>query len=304
MHHRRLRRLQLALSVVVTVVATAAATPLVIDPAAGQDSAGQDGAGQNGDGNSNSDDDLLATGRALYETGCASCHGVRGEGVDAPDGSLRGPSLEQSGEAAAYYYLTTGRMPLANSEEEPTRKDPAYDDAEIEALVAYVGSLGEGPAVPEVDITDADLAAGGEIFRANCQACHSASGSGGALSYGRAAPRLADATPTQVAAAVRVGPGQMPVFGPDTIDDEELDDLAAFVDYLRNPTDPGGLPIGRTGPIPEGFVAWLIGMVALVALVMWIGTRSPIRRRHVTAEHATADPPGAEPSGPEQGSAP
>ncbi|HEX6167157.1 MAG TPA: cytochrome c, partial [Acidimicrobiales bacterium] len=106
----------------------------------------------------------------------------------------------------------------------------------------------------------------------------SASGSGGALSYGRAAPRLSDATPTEVAAAVRVGPGQMPVFGPDTLSDDELDDLVGYVEYLREPEDPGGLPIGRTGPIPEGFVAWLVGMVALVILVAWIGTRSPVRR--------------------------
>ena len=191
---------------------------------------------------------------------------------------MRGPSLQEAGEAAAYYYLSTGRMPLANSEEQPQRKDPAYDEQEIEALVAYVGSLGDGPAVPDVDTAGADLAVGGELFRANCQACHSASGSGGALSYGRAAPRLSDATPTEVGSAVRVGPGQMPVFGPETISDDELNDLAAYVEYLRSPEDPGGIPIGRTGPIPEGFVAWLVGMVALLAIVAWIGTRMPIRR--------------------------
>lgn len=254
----RLHRLLVA----VPLVATAALTPLVMRPASGQDG----------------DDDLLVQGRELYETGCSSCHGPEGGGVVAPDGSARGPSLQESGEAAAYYYLSTGRMPLANSEEQPTRKEPAYSDDEIEALVAFVGSLGDGPEIPDVDIEDADLAAGGEIFRANCQACHSASGSGGALSYGRAAPRLSDATPTEVGAAVRVGPGQMPVFGPDTLSDEELNDLVRYVEYLKDPEDPGGLPIGRTGPIPEGFVAWLIGMVALLALVAWIGTRSPIRR--------------------------
>ena len=249
--------------VALPVVVAAVVTPLLLRPAAGQED----------------DDALLAEGRELYETGCASCHGPDGRGVNAPDGSVRGPTLENAGEASAYYYLSTGRMPLANSEEQPQRKEPAYDDDEIAALVAYVGTLGDGPAVPDVDTADADLAAGGEVYRANCQACHSASGSGGALSYGRAAPRLSDATPTEVGAAVRVGPGQMPVFGPETISDEELDDLAAYVAYLRSPEDPGGLPIGRTGPIPEGFVAWLIGMVALLALVAWIGTRMPIRRR-------------------------
>jgi ubiquinol-cytochrome c reductase cytochrome c subunit len=258
MRRRRPTHVLVALPVAAAVVVT----PLVADPAAGQ----------------RDDEELLAEGQELYETGCASCHGFQGEGLEAPDGSLRGPSLRRSGEAGAYYYLSTGRMPLANSEDQPTRKERAYDDEEIEALVAYVGSLGNGPEIPDVDITDADLAAGGEIYRANCQACHSASGSGGALSYGRAAPRLADATPTQVGAAVRIGPGQMPVFGPETITDDELDDLAAYVEYLRSPEDPGGLPIGRTGPIPEGFVAWIVGMGALVALVAWIGTRSPLHR--------------------------
>lgn len=258
MTSRRRHRALVALPVVVAALVT----PLLLRPAAGHEG----------------DEAALDEGRELYETGCSSCHGPEGLGVVAPDGSARGPSLETAGEAAAYYYLSTGRMPLANSEEQPQRKEPAYDEDEIAALVAYVGSLGDGPAVPDVDTAEADLAAGGVLYRANCQACHSASGSGGALSYGRAAPRLSDATPTQVGAAVRVGPGQMPVFGPEIISDEELDDLAAYVEYLRSPEDPGGLPIGRTGPIPEGFVAWLVGMVALLALVAWIGTRMPIRR--------------------------
>jgi ubiquinol-cytochrome c reductase cytochrome c subunit len=263
MTSRRLRLLLLAAPVLVAV----SVTPL----AARAGGAAGPQQGEPGDA-------LLAEGRELYETGCSSCHGPNGEGVDAPDGSLRGPPLVNAGEAAAYYYLSTGRMPLANSEEQPTRKQPVYDDDEIDALVAYVGSVGDGPDVPDVDLTDADLGQGGEVFRANCQACHGASGSGGALSYGRAAPRLSQADPTEVASAVRVGPGQMPVFGPETFTDDELDDLAAYVEYLRSPEDPGGLPIGRTGPVPEGLVAWLIGMVALLGLVAWIGTTLPIRR--------------------------
>lgn len=263
MRSRRLRLMLLAAPVLVA----ASVTPLAAR------AGGAAGARQG-----QTDDALLDEGRELYETGCSSCHGPNGEGVDAPDGSLRGPTLLNAGEAAAYYYLSTGRMPLANSEEQPTRKQPVYDDDEIDALVAFVGSVGDGPDVPDVDLTGADLGQGGEIFRANCQACHGASGSGGALSYGRAAPRLSQATPTEVASAVRVGPGQMPVFGPETFTDDELDDLVAYVEYLREPEDPGGLPIGRTGPVPEGLVAWLIGVVALLALVAWIGTTMPIRR--------------------------
>jgi quinol---cytochrome-c reductase cytochrome c subunit len=229
-------------------------------------------------GGGGGDDELIAEGRELYETGCSSCHGADGQGVVGEDGGERGPSLADAGEAAAYYYLSTGRMPLANSEEQPKRNEPAYGPEEIKALVAYVGTLGNGPEVPEVDPEAGDLALGGEVFRANCQACHGASGGGGALSYGRAAPRLTAATPTEIASAVRVGPGEMPVFGRDVIDSDELNGLVRYVRYLDDPEDPGGLPIGRTGPIPEGFVAWLIGMVALLGLVAWIGTRSPIRR--------------------------
>ena len=77
---------------------------------------------------------------------------------------------------------------------------------------------------------------------ANCAACHSAAGAGGALSYGQAAP-VAATRPrrTQVGAAMRSGPGQMPVFGPDVIGDEELDDLVALRRVpRRTPTTAAG----------------------------------------------------------------
>ena len=126
--------------------------------------------------------------------------------------------------------------------------------------VAYVASLGNGPPLPQIDLKGADVAAGGELFRANCAPCHSASGAGGALSYGAAAPPLSHAEPLQVAAAVRSGPGQMPVFGPDQFDDEQLRDLAAYVQYLRHPNDPAAYPSVAPGPCPKasscGSSAW------------------------------------------------
>lgn len=223
--------------------------------------------------------DPLAHGRELFVVGCSSCHGQQGEGVTTSDDKHRGPSLQNAGEAAAFYELSTGRMPLANSGEQPVRKRAAYNSDDIAALTAYVGSLGNGPKLPNVEVRHADLPAGGELFRANCAPCHSASGAGGALSYGRAAPSLGKATPAEVGAAVRAGPSQMPVFGPDVISDAELNDVAAYVQYLRKPQDPGGLPIGRIGPVPEGFVAWFFGAGALLATVAWIGSRAPARRR-------------------------
>jgi ubiquinol-cytochrome c reductase cytochrome c subunit len=169
-------------------------------------------------------------------------------------------------------------MPLANSEDQARRKRPAYDATDIDALVAYVGSLGDGPKVPSLDLKDADLAEGGVLFRSSCAPCHSAAGAGGALSYGRAAPNLQQSEPLQIASAVRAGPGQMPVFGTDALDDRQLADVVTYVRYLQAPDDRGGVPIGRTGPVPEGFVAWFFGMGAFILLVVWIGTRSPVVR--------------------------
>jgi ubiquinol-cytochrome c reductase cytochrome c subunit len=216
-------------------------------------------------------------GQSLFVTGCSSCHGANGEGVTTSDDKHRGPSLRNAGEAAAYYELATGRMPLTNSDEQPQRKRPAYNDGDIAALTAYVGSFGNGPKLPDVSIANTDLAAGGELFRANCAPCHSASGAGGALSYGRAAPSLGGATPKEVAAAVRSGPSEMPTFGEDVLTPSQVNNIAAYVEYLRAPQDPGGLPIGRIGPVPEGFVAWFFGAGALLLIVFWIGTRSPTK---------------------------
>ncbi len=212
-------------------------------------------------------------GRQLYLTGCSSCHGAEGAGT------RRGPSLENSGEASAYYYLSTGRMPLAEEQAQPRRKEPAYSRAEINALVDYVASLGEGPALPEVDPTKGDLAEGGVLYRSNCAPCHTAAGIGGALSYGRAAPSLHSSGPLQTAASVRVGPGQMPVFGPEALDQEELDSIVRYVQYLRSPPTPGGAALGSAGPIPEGFVAWVFGVGALVLAVLWIGKRQTAQNR-------------------------
>jgi ubiquinol-cytochrome c reductase cytochrome c subunit len=164
-------------------------------------------------------------------------------------------------------------MPLADPTDAPHRKPRAYSDTEITDLVAYVSSLGAGPALPSVDPAKGDLAAGGELFRADCAPCHSAAGVGGALSYGHAAPNIHPANNEEIAAAVRSGPGQMPVFPQDVISDDDLDSLVRYAQYLDKPDDRGGLPLGRVGPIPEGFVTWVIGVGALLLGVGWIGTR-------------------------------
>ncbi len=215
--------------------------------------------------------DLVADGAQLFGTACAACHG------DAGGGGTRGPSLVDAGAASADFYLRTGRMPLAGAATvQAVRKPPAFDDEAIRALVAYVASLGSGPEIPIIATDEALLVAGRTGFIANCAPCHGASGTGGAVGGGALAPPLDVATPVQVGEAMLIGPGQMPRFD---LADDQLDAIATYVAYLQTAPNPGGFSIGGIGPVPEGFVAWVAGIGALLVAVVLIGRewRSPTR---------------------------
>ena len=213
-------------------------------------------------------EDPQERGRELFVSSCASCHGASGRGT------ADGPPLVRVGAAAADFQLSTGRMPLAAPGAQAVRKPPVFGAADRQALVAYVASLGPGPPIPAVDPEQGDLARGGELFRLNCAACHGFAGRGGALSYGRHAPPLIEATPLQVAEAIRTGPGQMPVFGSDTLDDHEADSVVRYVSYLHRPDDRGGHGLGHLGPIPEGLVAGIFGLGGVALITRWIERRA------------------------------
>jgi ubiquinol-cytochrome c reductase cytochrome c subunit len=204
-------------------------------------------------------------GRELYQQSCSSCHGQRGEGTQ------RGPSLIGVGAAAADFYLSTGRMPIPEEERNPRRGKPAFARADIDALVGYVAALGGGPPIPSVDPAAGRLADGERLYQDNCAACHSATGTGGALTSGQVAPSLGPATPVQVAEAIRVGPGAMPRFDPQTLDQRQVDSIAGYVGYLQHGGDPGGNGLGRVGPVTEGLVAWVVGLGLLVLVVRRLG---------------------------------
>lgn len=114
---------------------------------------------------------------------------------------------------------------------------------------------------------------GNELYANNCAACHNSAGSGGALGRNYYAPNLFDATPLQVAEAVRIGPGAMPVFGPNTLSQDQVDSIVKYVGHLKNKENRGGLSLGSVGPVPEGMVSWVIGLGLLLAIARWIGTR-------------------------------
>lgn len=214
------------------------------------------------------------------------CHGVRGKG------SFQAPPIDQSGTAAVDFMVRTGRMPIpfgrfdsgSLAQGEPPaasqRREPKYDEAQIDALVEYTSGFVSGPEAPESpDLTGADLSRGGELYRLNCAACHQMAGRGGALAYGTVAPPLWPATPLEVVEAVRTGPGTMPDFSHDVLDDEELRDVTAYVAYLDDPRDRGGLALWHLGPVPEGLLAWVVGIGGALVLIRWLGQRTTADRR-------------------------
>jgi ubiquinol-cytochrome c reductase cytochrome c subunit len=212
-------------------------------------------------------------GRVVYEQDCAWCHGTNGEGT------ATGPSLVGVGAASADFMLRTGRMPIATVERQPQRASPKYSSEQIAALDEYVASLGPGPPIPVVDPGAGDLGEGEELYQIHCAACHSSTGFGGALTNGLQAPGLHDPTPTEVAEAVRLGgaglrSGNMPKFGPEVLTDQQLNSLLRYVQYLQRPEDRGGQPLGRIGPVAEGFVAWAGALLILVLFIRWIGKRT------------------------------
>jgi ubiquinol-cytochrome c reductase cytochrome c subunit len=210
---------------------------------------------------------LVAEGQSLYANGCSSCHGLALQGSPGV-----APALRDVGAGPVDFYLSTGRMPLEQPREEPQRATPLYSHSQILALIAYVSSFG-GPPAPSADPSAGNLALGLHEFTLHCAGCHQIVARGG-LTLGAVVPDLQSATAQQIAEAVRMGPYLMPHFDAKEIDQHQLDSIARYVFYTRHPDNAGGWGIDNIGPIPEGMVAWFMGLAALVIVARLIGERT------------------------------
>lgn len=214
-----------------------------------------------------------ATGRGaqLYGSNCAGCHGYRGQGTQ------QGPSLVNVGAASVDFQLSTGRMPLSDPRvQEPPHRAPQFSPSDIRALVDYVTAFG-GPAGPPIpSVAPGQLQTGRKLYAEHCAACHSATGQGATLTNGWIAPALDRATPTQVGEAVRVGPGLMPAFPPNVLDDQQVNALAGYVQFLQGRhvnLNRGGLALAWLGPFGEGAIAWIVGIGLLIVVIRKLGTK-------------------------------
>jgi ubiquinol-cytochrome c reductase cytochrome c subunit len=268
------RRAARALLVLASVLGAAVGLNLLFGPG---DARAQEGEGE-GEGLGAqwaSDEALVDRGAGLFGAHCALCHGESGRGLQQP-GPQAGPTLVGVGAASVDFMIRTGRMPMSDARDRLRRGPQRFDDEDRRALVAFVESLapGEGPDLPEVDHwQQGDLALGLELFTRNCAACHGPTAQGIAVGRRDVSSTLDVADPIEIAQAVRSGPGVMPRFLGDTMDDEELLAVTAWVMELRDREAPGGWSFGRSGPVAEGFIAIVLGLGLLGVIMYLLGER-------------------------------
>lgn len=221
-------------------------------------------AGQTGD---------VALGAQLYSQACAQCHAADGSGVIVRDTARRAPALAGRPEITAAYMdlvMRTGRMPPASDPFDNQPREVAFNDEERAAIVAWTVrqfDLAEDiPAVPE-----GNAGRGQSVYAANCAQCHGSTGAGGVAGGGAWTPDVTGYDAVTIAEAVRVGPFQMPAFGPEQITDQELGDVAAFLEEVGHEE---GTPVGLVELNPvfaSGFVALLA--LAMILSLFWISAK-------------------------------
>ncbi len=210
---------------------------------------------------------VVTAGKNLFDASCSSCHGLDAQGT------TQAPSLIGAGAAAVDFQMSTGRMPAKEVGAENNRGPVTFTRQQIYEIADYIASLGGGPAIPDsqqLSPTGANTARGSQLFQANCAQCHGFAGGGGALTYGKSAPALTQATPAQIYEAMLTGPEAMPVFSDGALGPAAKRDIIAYVTQTRVEPNPGGFSLGRIGPVTEGLVIWFGGLGFLVLIALWI----------------------------------
>lgn len=232
------------------------------------------------------DQALVQEGKDIYDTACITCHGANLQGIEG-----RGPSLVGIGAGSVYFQVHSGRMPMMSNDAQAERKAPRYTEQQTLALAAYVAANGGGADIVYNDdgsvaqeslrganyngeIQAEDVAKGSELFRMNCASCHNFTGQGGALSSGKFAPELAPASEQEIYQAMLTGPQNMLKFSDRQLTADEKKDIIAYLKSAKETPSPAGWDLGGLGPVAEGLAMWIIGISALCAAAMWIGSRS------------------------------
>jgi cbb3-type cytochrome c oxidase subunit III len=113
---------------------------------------------------------LMAAGRGVFDKKCALCHTIEGRTAHPTFIESPIPNLDEVKPRAEYVHERVERggfdMPTISSELSPRQFD---------AVVAYVAGVA-GSRVADPGASAQQLAAGEQVFRGNCQRCHSIGG--------------------------------------------------------------------------------------------------------------------------------
>lgn len=204
--------------------------------------------------------EMLAAGAEHYQRFCAACHGTDGQGMPGT-GRDAGPSLLGVEVAEVDLLLRTGRMPLL-SESAGVVEEEVTDEQRVE-IVAWMTDAFDLPGqVPDVALGDPGR--GQELYVISCAACHGSGGGGGIVGDGTLVPPVLGVGATAIAEAARVGPFEMPRFEDSVLTDEDLADIAAFVEVLdRRPVTPLGL--SEVDQVQAAGGSVLVGLLVLGA---------------------------------------
>ena len=158
------------------------------------------------------------------------------------------------------------------------RGEPRFNEEDIHALVTYIGKAVGDAQIPDVDPARGNLQQGRELYGQACAACHGMNGAGAALGGQNIAVSLG-IEPIDVAEAIKIGPGQMPVGG--GLADYEFGTAEHPAgrrhrrlrrEPAHRPLQRGRRPHRRQGAGARGFVAWVIGL-GLRWAARWIAGR-------------------------------
>ena len=214
----------------------------------------------------------LADGKALYVSTCSSCHGTDAEGTNL------GPSIVGTGAAAVDFQMETGRMPAAQLGAQVQAKNKnIFSTSQIDAIAAYIESLGGGPNIPPASdyaTDESQIALGGVLFRTDCTECHNFAGEGGALTDGKYAPPLTGTPPQQIYEAMLTGPQNMPQFTDSVLSPAQKQAIISYLVSLRGSPNYGGAGLGRLGPTSEGLFLWTVVLALLLLCAVWIAART------------------------------
>lgn len=227
----------------------------------------------------------VVRGEQLYALNCAACHGGDGRGGQTSAGDSAPPLAGEDPVTLAYMDLVmdTGRMPPPGDPFDNRGREVTLSPQEQADILAYVEQdLGlEGRVeVPEPGSAGRGL----ELYARNCASCHGATGAGGVAGAGAYTPRINELEPQTIAQAIRIGPFQMPAFDSSQISDDEVGDIAAFLETVE---EEGGTLLfgGELNPVYASGFAVFLALAAVVVSVLVAG--KPVR----IPDHPSEDEP-------------